>query len=411
MGLFLSPPLFVPAPTKPLSRRFFGNKGEVAGVFTVVGLIAVAILFTAVTTVIRRRRAQQFDKDVAEAAMQAAATSHSANFDDYDNPYNGYSAESHGTYGQPAMSHGGGGHPAESYVMNDVGGGYDHYGGVAAGAAGIGAASPMQRAKSRRQISGSNYIPGDGSAGGGQPGDYGPGGYEERTPYAAFAGPGVQPHEVYDPSGGVPGLRYRHTPGGQEPDLLDAAGLGVAAAAPAYISRQSSSARNTPPQPPHADLSRSKSKGSFGPISESLGYHSSSSPPPPSESYAAHYQPGYHPESSQSQPQQFQAIYGNRPSGAFSDGHEKDINRLSADPFASHHTMPSPPTSTSHAQYDAYADDAMGHGPGSDDAGGHFVGDTGRSEEGGARMSFQDEEDYGRQPRVLKVNIKSPSAL
>jgi hypothetical protein len=44
----------------------------------------------------------------------------------------------------------------------------------------------------------------------------------------------------------------------------------------------------------------------------------------------------------------------------------------------------------------------MGHGPGSDDAGGHFVGDTGRSEEG-ARMSFQDEEDYGRQPRVLKV--------
>jgi hypothetical protein len=84
------------------------------------------------------------------------------------------------------------------------------------------------------------------------------------------------------------------------------------------------------------------------------------------------------------------------------NGHDKDINRVSADPFASHHTMPSPPASTSHAQDDAYADDAMGHGPGSDDAGGHFVGDTGRSEEG-ARMSFQDEEDYGRQPRVLKV--------
>lgn len=55
--------------------------------------------------------------------MQAAATSRSANFDDYgygsnDNPYTGYSAESHGTYGQPAMSHGG---HAESYVMSDVG--------------------------------------------------------------------------------------------------------------------------------------------------------------------------------------------------------------------------------------------------------------------------------------------------
>jgi hypothetical protein len=51
MGLSLSPPLFIPAPTKSPSCRFFGNKGEVAGVFTVVGLITVAILFTAVTTV------------------------------------------------------------------------------------------------------------------------------------------------------------------------------------------------------------------------------------------------------------------------------------------------------------------------------------------------------------------------
>jgi hypothetical protein len=345
--------------------------------------------------------------------MQAAATSHTTNFDDFgyggnDNPYTGYSAESHGTYGQPAMSHGG--HPAESYVMNDVGGGgagydqYDGYGGVAAGAAGIGAASPMQRAKSRRQISGSNYGPGDGA--GGQPGDYGPG-YEERTPYAAFAGPGVQPHEMYDPSG-VPGLRYRHSPGGQEPDLLEAAGLGVTAAGAgaagaAYINRQPSERTS------HAALSRSKSKGSFGPVSDGPGY-SSSSPPPPSESYAAHYQPGYHPEPSQPQPQQLAAIYGGRPSGGFSDGHDKDINRLSEDPFASHHTMPSPPVSTSHAQYDAYADDAMGAGPGSDEAGGHFIGDTGRSEEGG-RMSFQDEEDYGRQPRVLKVNLTSPRAF
>ena len=56
-------------------------------------------------------------------------------------------------------------------------------------------------------------------------------------------GPGVQPH---DPSG-VPGLRYHHAPGGQEPDLLEAAGLGVAAAA-AYIGRQQSA------RTPHVDF-------------------------------------------------------------------------------------------------------------------------------------------------------------
>ena len=80
---------------------------------------------------------------------------------------------------------------------------------------------------------------------------------------------------------------------------------------------------------------------------------------------------------------------------------DKDINSLSEDP---HHTIPSPPGLNSHAQYDAYADNAMGTGPGSDKAGGHFIGDTGWSEDG-ARMSFQDQGDYGRQPSVLKVNI------
>ena len=111
------------------------------------------------------------------------------------------------------MSHGG--HLSESYVMDDVGGGagYDQYDGHG------GVALPMQRAKSRREISGSNHVPGVGA--GGQPGDYSPG-YEERTLYSAFAGPGVQLHEVYDLSG-VPGLRYRRAPGGQELELLEAA--------------------------------------------------------------------------------------------------------------------------------------------------------------------------------------------
>jgi hypothetical protein len=103
--------------------------------------------------------------------------------------------------------------------MNDVGGGagagagaggamyepYDGGYGIAAGAAGIGAAAgavAMQRARSRRETAGFNT--GGGVGVGGEL----PGVYEDRTPYPAFAGPGLQPHEAYDQSG-VPGLRYR----------------------------------------------------------------------------------------------------------------------------------------------------------------------------------------------------------
>src|SRR6202044_3369391 len=117
-----------------------------------------------VTPSICRRRVEKFNREVAEGARQAAATSHSANFDDYGygsngNPYTGYSTGSHGTYGQPAMSHGG---HSESYVMSDVGMGADvgwnaaagagagaGYEYAAAGATGIGAvggAVAMQRA-------------------------------------------------------------------------------------------------------------------------------------------------------------------------------------------------------------------------------------------------------------------------
>jgi len=46
--------------------------------------------------------------------------------------------------------------------------------------------------------------------------------------------------------------------------------------------------------------------------------------------------------------------------------------------------------------YDTYADDAIGPNPGGDEAGEHFMGNTSWSEEG-ARTSFQDEKNYGRQ--------------
>jgi hypothetical protein len=68
---------------------------------------------------------------------------------------------------------------------------------------------------------------------------------------------------------------------------------------------------------------------------------------------------------------------------------------------------PSPigPLVNPHDGFDGYADDAVDSGAaGSDEdheGGGHSLG---RSEEGG-RMSFQDEEDYSRQPRVLKVRF------
>ena len=46
------------------SSAFFDNKGAVAGVFTVVGLVVVALIFLAVSIILKRRRAKRFDKEV-----------------------------------------------------------------------------------------------------------------------------------------------------------------------------------------------------------------------------------------------------------------------------------------------------------------------------------------------------------
>jgi hypothetical protein len=58
----------------PFFSSFFSNKGEVTGMFIVVGLPAAAILFTAITTAVPRRRAKKFDQDVAQAAVETAPT-------------------------------------------------------------------------------------------------------------------------------------------------------------------------------------------------------------------------------------------------------------------------------------------------------------------------------------------------
>ena len=124
---------------------------------------------------------------------------------------------------------------------------------------------------------------------------------------------------------------------------------------------------------------------------------SSSSPPPvpPGESYASHYQRGYNPNfAPQQQP---------RTSGGFSDGHSQE-----ADPFqVAQHRMPSPLQNPHpHDPYEAYANVATSPEPGSDEGGaGAGAGGqhSGRSDDG--RMSLLDEEDYGRQPRMLKVCV------
>jgi len=175
---------------------FFHNTGEVAGVFSVVGVVALVIVFFFLTSYIRERRARKLDREIDEAAA-AAATAHAPDFDDYDFHSGGggfghYSETSHGTFNQPPLSH-------EPPLNNlaDIPTSYEPYGrggGGGAGAAGIGARGRSQR-------------------GGVQP-----------DPYGAFANPPEQ-YEMYEtrrswhqgiPRGGQGATTY---------DLLQAAGL------------------------------------------------------------------------------------------------------------------------------------------------------------------------------------------
>jgi hypothetical protein len=68
--------------TNNTNKGFFQNTGAVAGTFTVVGLVGVAMLIFIITAVMRRRRAERFDKEIALAAAEAAATAHNPGFDD-----------------------------------------------------------------------------------------------------------------------------------------------------------------------------------------------------------------------------------------------------------------------------------------------------------------------------------------
>ncbi|KAJ4468190.1 hypothetical protein J3R30DRAFT_3715121 [Lentinula aciculospora] len=124
-------------------NSFWSNKGAVAGTFTVVALICLAILIWAIMFIIRRRRANKFDRESEAAAAEAAnATPPVFLDDDHDRPiyrhdylstgdiaggYNGYegggyphavpSVSSHGTFNQPAM----GLQTNENYPMAEFG--------------------------------------------------------------------------------------------------------------------------------------------------------------------------------------------------------------------------------------------------------------------------------------------------
>jgi hypothetical protein len=123
------------------STPFFQNKGAVAGVFTVVGLIGIAILVALITNAVRRNRAKKFDRDVAEAAAEAARAPVFLDDDPFNDQagygprYGGsyddaYSGGSHGAYNQPPLTHSNIA-PGETYPMAEIHEGY--------GAAGVGA--------------------------------------------------------------------------------------------------------------------------------------------------------------------------------------------------------------------------------------------------------------------------------
>ncbi|KAG2134494.1 hypothetical protein DEU56DRAFT_756927 [Suillus clintonianus] len=327
------------------SNSFFSNTGAVAGVFTVVGLVVVAIFVALLTNAVRRRRAKRFDRDVAEAAAEAAATSRSP-FDDYTYSNNGgsggggypYSDTTHGTFGQAPM-----GLPTDTYGMSEMTQ-YDPY---AAGAVSLATAN-VGRARSR-QDSETRRAPGIAGVGAGnlarEP--------SRRLPYHAFAGPGPQPHETIDHT---PSMVHRPRGG----ELLEAAGLagtGVAAMTAAnngaYINRRPSEYT----QQTHGSM---RSRG-----------HSSN------ENHLMNLQPAFQP------PPHNDTQYADAYTGFVNAPSPQPLSPGFPNPYE---TSPSPPPAQSnHHSGDVEGEDYHDDGPPAQ------------------RLSYADDEDYGQHNRVLRV--------
>lgn len=214
----------------------------------------MVIIIAIIVNIVRRRQAQKFDREIAEAAAEAAVARAPAFLDDDTDNYGPggyggtfaakYSDVSHGTYSQPPMT--------ESYGMREMVPGevYDPaiYGaagigagtaGIGAGAAGIGAGAAgigVARARSR--------------------GDFAAGLQEGASPYPAFAGPRYDVHNVSRSP--PPGFAPTNP---AERDLLDAAGLGGVHRGPSQQSYQTN----------YADLAKARSLTAPSLGSSSLG--------------------------------------------------------------------------------------------------------------------------------------------
>ncbi|KAI6004591.1 hypothetical protein EDD15DRAFT_1010425 [Pisolithus albus] len=333
------------------STSFWNNTGAVVGVFTVVGLVGLALLILIITTAIRRRRAAKFDKEIAAAAADAAATTRFP-FDDYSEPSGGgygYSDNSHGTFAQPPMR------PVESYGMTEMSQ-YDPY----AAAAPSGGAAAFQRSRSRKESE--VGTPGIAGVGAGnlarEP--------SHRAPYLAFAGP--NPQDFHDPAGNV-----RHPRSAATQDVLEAAGLAGTGAA-ALASDGNGAFVNRRPSDYTQNTHRS---------GRSQGYASSSDGGHPTP-----LQPGYRQESNIPQRSNSRTVANaSDPYGVYVPA-SYPPQSPSPPPRNPLRTMASPPPANDYSA------------PENED----------QSFEGGRpaipaenRVSLQDDTDYAQEPRVLRV--------
>ena len=346
---------------KGSSKGFFDNTGAVAGTFSVVGLIGLGILIFIITTVIRRRRAEKFDEDVALAAAEAAATAHNPDFDDY-----GYSSSNHGvtgygyadTYHQDPVTF----PPTrEAYNMSEVGGtGYaDTTAGTGGGpgAAGIGA-GVLYRSKSGKN----------------QPDPY--------HAYAVHNDPAVPQNPA--------NMRHRNPGQGQWED-------------PSLVGGGYDVARRISQPLPAGGVARQKSVQSTNPAPSQSSHYSTdplthdpySQPPPIPESYLDRYRAGTDPENHEAQ--------------------ERPLSTAStADAYGG--VIPGKPLiqQPSAPQQPGNSDDLLNPfdgQPGND----RRLSDASRYSDGSQpdfgndepRMSLRDDEDYGAGRRVLKVGLST----
>lgn len=344
-----------------LCVSFFSNTAAVAGVFTVVGLIVVALVIALVVNAIRRNRAKKFDRDVAEAAAEAAA-SHSP-FDDYSYGNTGgngggggsgggggggggggygYSDNSHGTYQLPPLAP-----PKDVYGISEMSQ-YDPY---AAGAASLAAASAVGRSRSRTESE--TGAPGIAGVGAGTLGRE----PSRRAPYHAFAGPAPQPQDLQGSSGS-----FRSQRGNQ--DVFEAAGLVAMGsnnpnngAGGAFVSRKPSDTTQQTQFSGRRSQYGSLSSGGHHPMALQPGYPVESHYPQRSDSLSPDPFAGYPPVTPKSKP--LPNPYGPETPAASVPGHDQNEDEETASPTAPH----------------------------SDEE----------------RMSYQDDADYSQGNRVLRV--------